>query len=282
MHLTTFNLVRYWGDVPLITTPTKTTDDILVSRANQDQVYTLIETDLDEATLDLPETATGRATKWASKALMARVALHRHDYETAAALCGEIIDAKKFVLIADYRLLFATKNTQESIFELQYDPVNANGLAFWFLPTSLGGRNEVGPRGAGSTLESAYEPGDRRKDASISPGGLLLEGRSFPAGTGIKYYRSTRDDNVLVIRYAEILLIRAEAFAQLGNLSESLSLLNQIRLRAGLDPLEIEDQTTLLEAIAHDRRVELAMEGHRWFDLNRTGQAQNVLGLSDP
>lgn len=277
-----FHLVRYWGDVPLMTTPTKTTENILVSRTPQEQVYALIRSDLQEATPDLPDKATGRATKWAAKALMARVALHLQDYATAAALSAEIIDSKQFSLVANYRLLFATKNTPESIFELQYDPVSANGLAFWFLPTSLGGRNEVGPRGAKATLESAYEPGDTRKEASISPGGLLLDGRLFPAGTGIKYYRSNRDDNVLVIRHAEVLLTRAEALAQLGNLQESLALLNQIRQRAGLQALSIEDQPGLLQAIEQERRVELAMEGHRWFDLIRTGRAQQVLAISDP
>ncbi len=277
-----FHLVRYWGDVPLLTSPTKTTDNILVSRTPQEQVYSLIRSDLQEATPDLPETATGRATLWAAKALMARVALQEQDYSTAASLCGEIIESKRFSLVANYRLLFATKNTPESIFELQYDPVSSNGLAFWFLPTSLGGRNEVGPRGAKATLESAYEPGDTRKDASISPGGLLLDGRLFPAGTGIKYYRSNRDDNVLVIRYAEVLLTRAEALAQLGNLPESLALLNQIRQRARLNALSIEDKPSLLKAIEQERRVELAMEGHRWFDLIRTGKAQEVLGISDP
>ncbi len=277
-----FHLVRYWGDVPLVVTPTRTAADVGVSRSPQAQVYQRIETDLEEATPDLPEAAPGRATQAAAKALRARVALHRQDYATAAALCGEIIESKRFSLVSSYRLLFETKNTVESVLELQYDPVSSNGLAFWFLPTSLGGRNEVGPRGAGSTLESAYEPGDRRKDASISPGNLLLDGRTFPAGTGIKYYRGTRDDNVPVIRYAEVLLTRAEALAQLGNREESLALVNQIRQRAGLDVLESMDHNSLLLAIERERRVELAMEGHRWFDLIRTGRAQAVLGIQDP
>ena len=76
-----------------------------------------------------------------------------------------------------YRALFDTKNSAESIFEVQFDNVNGNSLAFYNYPVTLGGRNEVGPRGLGSTLEAAYELGDLRKNASISPGGL---GRKWP------------------------------------------------------------------------------------------------------
>jgi hypothetical protein len=278
-----FHLVRYWGDVPLITMPTETTDNLLVSRTAQEQVYVLIQADLQEATPDLPETATGRATQAAAQALLARVALYQQDYVLAASLSEEIIRRKQFALVAEYRLLFETKNTTESIFELQYNSTSTNSLPFWFFPTSLGGRNEIGPRGTGSTLESAYEPGDRRKSASISPGGLVLDGKTIPAGIGIKYYRiSTSDDNVLVIRYAEVLLIRAEALARQGNLSEGLASLNQIRQRAGLKALSGLDQNGLLLAIEQERRVELAMEGHRWFDLIRTGRAQQVLGIQEP
>ncbi|QIP13846.1 RagB/SusD family nutrient uptake outer membrane protein [Spirosoma aureum] len=278
-----FQLVRYWGDVPLITSPTRTADNLLVSRTPADQVYARIQTDLSEATPDLPQVAVGRATQASAQTLSARVALQRQDYATAATLSGAIIQRKLFSLVTDYRLLFATRNTAESIWELQYNSTSTNGLAFWFFSTALGGRNEVGPRGVGSSLEAAYEPGDRRKEASISPGGILLDGKVIPTGIGIKYFRiSTQDDDVLVIRYAEVLLIRAEALAQLGELAESLALVNQIRQRAGLGTLTIQNQNELLRTIEQERRVELAMEGHRWFDLIRTGRAQQVLGILDP
>ncbi|WP_084761766.1 RagB/SusD family nutrient uptake outer membrane protein [Spirosoma spitsbergense] len=277
-----FHLIRYWGDVPLIKAPTKTAENLLVSRTPKEQVYTLVQTDLREATPDLPEAAIGRATQSAAQALSARVALELQDYAAVAALSEAILQRRQFSLVSDYRMLFDTKNTIESIFELQYYPTSANGLAFWFFPTALGGRNEVGPRGAGSTLESAYEPGDRRKIASISPGNLILDGKTIPAGTGIKYSRiSSQDDNVQVIRYAEVMLIRAEALAQIGNQTESLELLNQIRQRAGLGALPIRDKKELLMAIEQEKRVELAMEGYRWFDLIRTGRAQDVLKITD-
>lgn len=230
-----------------------------MSRFPQEQVYALLLKDLAEAVPDLPQTATGRATQAAAQALLARVALERKDYPTAASLCGTIIQSKQFALVTDYRLLFETRNTAESILDLQYSPTSTNGLAFWFFPPALGGRNEVSPRGLGSSLEAAYEPGDRRKTASISPGNLLLDGKNIPAGTGIKYFRiSTQDDNVPLIRYAEVLLIQAEALAQGGSLTESLALVNHIRQRAGLSPLSSLDKNNLLLAIEQERRVELA------------------------
>ncbi|MBC7922607.1 MAG: RagB/SusD family nutrient uptake outer membrane protein, partial [Ferruginibacter sp.] len=192
---------------------------------------------------------------------------------------------KQFSLLPDYRAVFETKNSAESIFEVQFDAVNSNSLSFFFYPTNLGGRNEVGPRGIGSNLEAAYEAGDRRKNASISPR-VVVDGRTIPEGIGIKYYRpGTGEDNVRVIRLAEMYLTGAEALAQLDNIPGSLALLNEVRQRAGLPAIlaaGVADKSALLDRIANERRVELAMEGHRWFDLIRTGKAQSVLGITDP
>jgi hypothetical protein len=278
-----FDLVRLWGGVPLILAPTTLADQSLnVSRASVGEVYQQILADLDAAEPDLPEAASGRATKSAVKALKSRIALFRGDYPTAGALAAEIVASNRFSLVPNYRALFDTKNSAESIFEVQFDNVNGNSLAFYNYPVTLGGRNEVGPRGLGSTLEAAYEPGDLRKNASISPGGLVVDGRTIPAGVNIKYYRpGTGEDNVHLIRFAEVLLTHAEALARQGQLTESLVSLNKVRTRAGLEELETENQQELIDAILKERRVELAMEGHRWFDLVRTGQAQTVLGITD-
>jgi starch-binding outer membrane protein, SusD/RagB family len=278
-----FDLVRLWGDVPLILTATKVADQSLnVSRTPVNEVYQQILADLDAAEPDLPESAPGRATKSAVKALKSRIALFRGDYPAAGALAEEIIASNRFSLVPNYRALFDTKNSSESIFEVQFDNVNGNSLAFYNYPVTLGGRNEVGPRGLGSTLEAAYEPNDTRKSASISPGGIVIDGRTIPAGVNIKYFRpGTGEDNVHLIRYAEVLLTHAEALARQGNLEGSLVSLNKVRARAGLPALETDDQQALIDAILKERRIELAMEGHRWFDLIRTGQAQSVLGITD-
>lgn len=281
-----FDLVRYWGDVPLVLTPTKeASPDLLVSRSSVNTVYDQVKADLNAAEPNLPEVNLGRATKSVAGALKARLALYRQQWQEASDLADQIITSNRFTLVPNYRDVFDIKNSAESIFEVQFDNTNGNQYAFFFFPTTRGGRNEVGPTGAGSTLPTAYEVGDLRKDASISNGQFLVDGRMIPAGTGIKYTRAgTGEDNYRAIRYAEVLLIGAEAKAQLNDLPGALVLINRIRTRAGLPvrtAAELATKEATLLAIEQERRVELAMEGHRWFDLIRTGRAQQVLNIAD-
>ena len=124
--------------------------------------------------------------------------------------------------------------------------------------------------------------GDVRKNASISDGTFPVDGRLIPASVGIKYTRAgTGEDNFRVLRLAEVILIGAEAKAQNNDLVGSLTLLNRIRTRAKLAPSVAVTKADLLSAIEQERRVELAFEGHRWFDLVRTGRAQTLLGITD-
>lgn len=279
-----FDATRYWGDVAIVVTPTSEADATLnVSRSPRAAVYEQVLADLAAAEPSLPEVNVGRATKSAARALRARVELYRENWQAAAAAADQIITSNRFQLLPDYRSIFTTDNSAESIWEIQFDANTQSSFAFFFLPGANGGRNEVRPTGSGSTLPTAYEAGDKRRDASISTGTFQLANRPVVAGVGIKYTDpGTGTDNFRVFRYAEILLISAEAKAQLGNLPASLVLLNQVRQRAGLAPKAALTQAALLDAIAQERRVELAMEGHRWFDLVRTGRAQALLGIIDP
>lgn len=279
-----FDATRYWGDVALVLTPTSAPDATLnVARSPRAAVYEQVLADLALAEPALPETNVGRATKSAATALRARVELYRQNWQAAAAAADQIIASNRFQLVPNYRAIFTTENSTESIWEIQFDANTQSQLAFFFLPGTNGGRNEVSPTGAGSTLPTAYEAGDQRKDASISNGTFQLNGRAVAAGVGIKYTDpGTGTDNFRAIRFAEILLIGAEAKAQLNDLPGSLTLLNRVRVRAGLSPRAGLTQAALLDAIAQERRVELAMEGHRWFDLVRTSRAQTLLSIVDP
>ena len=281
-----FDLVRYWGDVPLVLTPTKEADASLrVARSPIAAVYDQVKLDLDAAEAGLPEGSPARANKGAARALKARMALYRGQFTEAATLADQVIATSKFQLLPDYRGNFdpIVKNTAEAIFEVNFDNITQSQYAFFFFPGgAFGGRNEVGP--AGTTLLTAYETGDLRRNASISNGTFVTNGRTIPANVGIKYTRpNPGEDNYRVIRLAEIILIGAEARVRntTPDLAGALTLLNRVRTRAGLPASTASTSAALLTAIEQERRVEFAMEGHRWFDLIRTNRAQAVLGITD-
>lgn len=279
--LSYFDLVRYWGAVPLVLTATKKADTSLnVARTPANAVYDQVKKDLDDAENDLSEGSPSRASKSGARALKARLALYRGQYTEAATLADQVIATTKYTLLPVYRDNFDAKNTTEAIFELNFDNITRSQFAFFFFPGSNGGRNEIGP--LGTTLPAAYEVGDVRKNASISDGTFPVDGRLIPANVGIKYTRAgTGEDNFRILRLAEVILIGAEAKAQNNDLIGSLTLLNRIRTRAKLAPSLAATQADLLSAIEQERRVELAFEGHRWFDLVRTGRAQTLLGITD-
>lgn len=286
-----FNLINYFGGsptgygeggvgVPLILTPTLSPADAAPkARASESEVIAQVIQDLNFAQGTLPVASRGRATQAAASALLSRVYLYQKNYTAAAEEAKKVMDLNRFSLAANYVDIYALKNTPEAIWELQFDPVNRNSIAFFWLPTSLGGRNEVSPTGA---LGSAHEAGDKR-----------LAVNNFTSLYTAKYTRiSDGTDHVLLIRFAEVLLNRAEALARLGgenNLKEAVDLLNRIRVRAGLsrsfgtmvDGIFVYsptlNQSEIVTAILQERRIELAHEGHHWFDLRRT----NTTGIAD-
>jgi hypothetical protein len=191
-----------------------------------------------------------------------------------------------------YRL--AGENDAESIFEIQgTGAVPAKGIS--------GYSNTQGARGAGGwgwgfntpsvSLVNAYEPGDVRKEATIIfAGTTLYDGRVVPLTVenpryNYKAYSSAftdgweTDTNIKYLRYAEVLLMKAEALNELGQTTEAIPLLNQIRTRAGLANTTAVSQGDVRTAIWKERRVEMAMEHDRFFDLVRTGQAQAAFAV---
>jgi hypothetical protein len=270
-----FVLVSWFGGVPIITDPSVGVGpESLVSRNTAEEVFTLIEEDLEEAASLLPSgTSQGRATQNAANALLARVYLADGKYAQARDKATLVINSGDYELVDDYRSLFATKNTSESIFELQYSLNNTNSLAFWFFTQEDGGRWGFAPS---QGLIDAFEPGDERQDASIA---FNSSGDPY----GIKYHRiANEDDNVIVLRLAEMYLIRAEANLRLNASAATVRAdIDVVRERAGLAPLPatVSGQDALIDAILQERRVEFAMEGHRFFDLRRLGRAEAVLAI---
>ncbi len=273
LHYTILN--RYFGGVPLVLTPTRGISDAsLVARATTAEVWTQVETDLEEARGLLPTgRVNGRATQAAADALLARVYLESGKYTQARDKATSVIANSAFALNANYRSNFTLKNSPESIFELQYSTNDANSQAFWYFPQALGGRLGYAPT---LNLFNAYPAGDTRRDASIALQGTQRYGH--------KYFRiANGDDNVIVLRLAEMYLIRAEANARLNAAADVVrGDLNILRARASLAALgtDVDTQSELFDAILLERRLEMAMEGHRFFDLRRLGRAEAVLQLA--
>ncbi|GAB3974625.1 RagB/SusD family nutrient uptake outer membrane protein [Spirosoma terrae] len=296
-----FNLVRTFGDVPIVTKPITNPDEgYTYTRNPQAEVYTLIEKDLSEAEADLPATYTGidlgRATKGAAKALLGKVLLTQKKYAPAAAKLKEVIDLNVYTILPNYGDVFrvANKNHKESVFDVQYKSGGAGEGNNW--PNSFAPQNSgnavINFSGGGNNqptddLVRAYEAGDLRKDVSLATSYVSTSGQVVPGNFVKKYFdtpliNNDNGNNIPIIRYADVLLMYAESLNEVSYqpTGEALTYLNQIRTRAGLKAktaADIPDQQSFRLAMEQERRVEFAFECHRWYDLVRTGRAVTVI-----
>lgn len=297
-----FNLVRMFGDVPLVLTETTdVSQGYPYTRNPADEVYAQIILDLQDAKSKLPASYTGanvgRATLGAVKGMLAKVYLTQKKWTEAAAETKEIIDSKTYELLPSYADIFkiSNKNNKESLFEVQYKKGGYGlGSPFnnLFAPRLAGVAVTTIGAGSGHNLptadmDKAYEAGDLRKDVSMAQG-YTSAGKFVPALFVKKYLdpapfaAGDADNNWPVLRYADVLLMRAEALNEIGYAAggEAFDILNSIRERAGLPEKTSQDagsQAAFRLAVEQERRVELAFENHRWFDLVRTGRALEVM-----
>ncbi|HLT34291.1 MAG TPA: RagB/SusD family nutrient uptake outer membrane protein [Aquaticitalea sp.] len=264
-----FNLMNYFGAIPLKLTPTIGVSGLDMPRSPVNEVFDQIIEDLTFASVYLPPSGDKtRSTKYAAKALLARVYLYKNDYVQAVAMASEVIEEGGYTLLENYADIFADDESSESIFEIYFSEIERNRIAEYNFPHSLNGRREVQPS---ESLLEAYETNDERFEVSIA-----FEGTDAYA---IKYDDlSLGADNVIVLRLAEMYLIRAEAMVMLnGNIDDIKSDINTIRFRASLLGTSAQTYPQLLLAIERERQTELAFEGQRWFDLVRTERAIDVL-----
>ena len=264
-----FNLVNYFGAIPLKITRTQGINNLDVPRDPVAVVNAQIVKDLTFAAEHLPSSNTKiRASKYAAEALLARVYLYNKQYDQAAAMASSVIENGGYSLLANYADVFQDQSS-ESIFEIYFSETERNRIAEYNFPKSLNGRREVQPD---EDLIAAYESGDARFEASIAYAGN--------EAYAIKYDDlSLGAENVIVLRLAEMYLIRAEANANMSSpdIASIQSDINRIRQRANLTPITESSVDQLLRIIEQERRIEFAFEGQRWFDLVRTGRAVNVL-----
>ena len=306
-----FDLVRIFGDVPMVTTPLTTEEAYKSVREKKDKIYDeVIIKDLQDAETKLPLKYTGadvgRATRGAAKALLGKVYLTRKDFVKAEAKLQEVT-TMGYALLPNFNDLFDYQKDEhhsEYIFDIEYEenislgssftntfaPAYANVLTFYGI-TGQGGS-------AGSPSEelfTLFPPNDKRKDITVAKGytdnnGVYIPTPTFDIRTFTKKYftKTVRANdskaNWKVIRYADVLLMYAEALNENGKTALALENLNKVHVRAGLAPLVNLTQTGLREAVYLERRLELYLEGHRWFDLVRTGRALAVMqsrGMKD-
>lgn len=280
--LSFFDAARVWGGVPgvfgelgvpLPLTPARGVDETsFPKRASLQDTYAQVKSDLDEALRLLPENQAnnaatrGRATKSAARALLSRLHLYLGQWTEAEARATEVINDSKFSLIP-YASIYSSDNSNESIFEVQFNNADQSGLRFWYVPGALGGRGELA---ANANFYASFSNDDVRK---------TLFGRDnvvevwYPS----KYIRAGNIDNAHVLRIAEMHLNRAEARAKKASpdMAGAKADLDLIRNRAGLG--EYLSDIPMLEAIERERRWEFYAEGHIFFDLVRTGRALTVL-----
>lgn len=316
-----FELVKWFGPIPLKGDVRFTVDDVKnIPRSSVSDVYASIESDLQYAVANLSATPsqTGRVTKGAAQALLGKTYLYQNKFTEAATVLEQVINSNSYSLIANYNTIFENnnENNTESVFEIQY--TDAQGADFGCLQCSEGNvavgfngiRNYNGPFFDGGysfnipTQEAynAYEVGDNRKNVAILDIEAWATANNATYGTGYKHtgyfnrkylarkgdanigdQNLTNPNNYRSIRYADVLLMAAEAFNRSGNDVKGREYLNLVRRRAFGDTNHDISASgpALTDFIWNERRLELMGEGHRFFDLVRTGKAaQTITGFT--
>lgn len=310
-----FNLVRVYGDVPLVLHEITIKESYDYLREPKDKVYEQIIADLKEAAQGLPASYSsdedGKATSGAAKALLGDVYMTLHKYQDAESILGEVVSSGRYALLENtpgslnidgYKSIFSptNHNSKEGIFEIQYlkgGYGEGSNFVNSFAPENSGTNVvAVGSNGGNNIPEmdiyNAYEEGDLRRDASMSLGyydnrkdNQWVDSRYVCKYMDVPYQNYDASNNYPVIRYGDVLLMYAEALNQNGKTAEACRYLNMTRRRGfgyqttETTPVDLSttDKNEFALMVEQERRVELAFENHRWFDLIRTGRAVEVM-----
>ena len=315
-----FELVKWFGDVPLsVDKRIQFGEQFTIDRTPAANVYAQIELDLIFAADNLPlvQNTPGRVTKGAAQALLGKAYLYQQKYDEASGVLESVITSNTYDLVSDYNTIFEEvgENNEESVFEVQY--FEGQGAGFGCLQCSEGNvavgfsgvRNYTGPDFSSGfsfnvpvqEVVDAFEAGDSRKEVAILDIEAWATATGATFGTGYehtgyfnrKYIPRTRStdaqgdrnltnpNNYRAIRFADVLLMAAEAFnrSTTPDDAKAQTYLNRVRERAfGTTANNITATGDVLyENILQERRVELVGEGHRFFDLVRTGKAEQEI-----
>lgn len=288
-----FDMVRLWGDVPLLVEPVTVTESYSIARTSANEIYSQIISDLEYSENNLPLLSEaeriGQATKGAAQGLLGKVYLTLGDNSNAEKYLKRVIDSKEYELLPNYSYLWDLQheNSKEALFEIQYiRGLDTPGSQYWqgFSPFENTMNMGVGMNQVTNNLWDEYEETDIRRSLSINDGyyeasGTWVEAKFPKKWTDMNSVISGKsrysENNFITLRYADILLMYAET-------TGDKEYLNMVRRRAGVPEwgtpeYPVDKYSTFDLAIEHERRVEFAFEFHRWFDLKRTDRAISVL-----
>lgn len=282
--LTYFNMVRMWGDIPLVTQEVTDVNEAFDHvRASSEEVYQQIIADLEYAASSLPAaydaSELGRATSGAAQTLLAKVYLTRQEWQKSLDLLNKVISGGQYYLLDDFASVFDVnnKNNKESIFEVQFDKVIEGQGYMGRDPLITGG--DINNLPSDNLLKLFDENPDDRKNASVID--LGMQNWRLYKWHDTKGSNNGLGFNIMVLRYADVLLMASEAMNELGyGQPLALEYLNKVRTRSHAEEYtysQLNSQEAFRTAIKKERRLELSFENHRWFDLLRTGEAIEVM-----
>jgi len=298
-----FNLVRLYGGVPLVTTVVGADEkELLFTRVEEVTVYEQIVSDLQEAVTHLNNAHKSRASKAAAQGILAKVYLTQPspNYAGAKQLCEDIINGGSFALESNFKNVFYNELNDEIIFAIQYlsgNPEESQGFSSEFTSYSRQGRqdglNIVNPNlaedfiayGGNRTAVSYAAFGDDAdlpvpEDAEVIkflPEGSDISDTNLPTYGGAP---ANAGNDWIILRYSDVLLMHTEAIMQGGDTADNNAINSymEVRVRAGFDATADRPSVLTKDDLLLERRVELAFENHRFFDLLRLGVAHDVLG----
>jgi hypothetical protein len=281
-----YNLAIIFGNIPLQLVDAASPADVDLKQYPANDVYNQIITDLIAAESLLPASYAaadlGRVTKGAVNTLLGKVYLTKGDKPAAVTALNKVVDSKIYSLVSDYARLWgaANENGPESIFEIQYKTGGqGEGSGYLEYFASIIGR--AAGVGGGNTpmtitpdLLSAYQAGDQRYAKSIYKNNRLPDTTYSIKYLSVQTTAFDGDNNWYVSRYADVLLMLAEA---LGESTQAYVYINQVRARAGLPAIAATNPSTFAKQLLDERRLEFAFENQRWQDLLRFGVAKSTM-----
>ncbi len=289
-----FDLVRIFGGVPKVTEVLGITAAANIGRSTEQEIYDLIVEDLTDASAKLPKTAVqGRATQGAAIALLAKVQVYRENWSAARTLLERLNSEFAYELVPNFRSLFqvATETNKEAIFSLPYvGGTNGQSLSYDLLPNggvkgySTGGNHVGRPTW---DLHKLFDKNDTRFAQTITENQLSW---SAPPESEAFWYpffskwmipaeiSTSSGLDIPLLRYADMVLLYAEVLHKMGENDKALTELNKVRARAfqsqshNYTAADVPTETAFMDKLLLERRLELAVENNRWFDLVRTGR----------
>lgn len=299
-----FDIVKYWGDAPLTLQliPSITVDNIdkwypimYPSRTSEEEIYAQIISDLDENTIkNLPSKSSGAfcGTQGAAYGLLAKVYAtmgkkSERDYSKVVDMCDNVIK-QGYRLVSDFESLWTVdgKFSSESIFEMYFsDAAEQHNWAYWVLLTDVSGDVVVSWRRYCTPTQDLVAKFNKEKDVRYKssiywtavPYDTYWPAKNYP----LAYKIRQKESDIILLRLADILLLKAEALVELNRPKDALMIVNDIRNRAGLSGLSLSLSVAEARlAVENERQLELLFEGQRWWDLIRNERMEEVMKLA--